>query len=305
MRDAYSNLAPGDASYDPDFSPPGAPEVPARCAASADCENCFQEAQRKLNFMRYNLEKLKIIYRSTKDYADNAMAFGDSASGIHGVSGLAWQHEKVGIQKSLEKLGKTYDEKYRGMMRSLLGALRRSLAARGNTSMNLTGTIATASCSTPSWRNATAGRCVERKPRIPQGSRRSGAVWKSVAHSISALRVPGALRASATLVIFVMGGFVVEAAWGAEARHVWGSFTTTFDHTATDDRARNIRLAAKRLDGRVVPPGRCFSFNEAAGNGYGTASTLVDGKRFDAEGAVSARSRRRFTTLSYSRGSGS
>lgn len=81
-----------------------------------------------------------------------------------------------------------------------------------------------------------------------------------------------------------MGGFVVEAAWGAEARHVWGSFTTTFDHTATDDRARNIRLAAKRLDGRVVPPGRVFSFNEAAGNGYGTASTLVDGKRFDAEG---------------------
>lgn len=124
MRDAYSNLAPGDASYDPDFSPPGAPEVPARCAASADCENCFQEAQRKLNFMRYNLEKLRIIYRSTKDYADNAMAFGDSASGIHGVSGLAWQHEKVGIQKSLEKLGKTYDEKYRGMMRSLLGALQ-------------------------------------------------------------------------------------------------------------------------------------------------------------------------------------
>ncbi|OGW59680.1 MAG: hypothetical protein A2V83_04215 [Nitrospirae bacterium RBG_16_64_22] len=124
MRGDYPGLAPGDAAYDPDFSPEGSPEVPSRCAASAECEACFEQAQGKLNFMRYNLEKLRIIYRSTKDYADKAMAFGDSVSSIHGVSGLAWQHEKAGIQKSLDKLGGTYDQKYHGMMRSLRGALQ-------------------------------------------------------------------------------------------------------------------------------------------------------------------------------------
>lgn len=96
--------------------------------------------------------------------------------------------------------------------------------------------------------------------------------------------VEGAHGIKWTLRLIAAGSLLAGLAWAGEARHVWGSFTTTFDHTAKDDRALNIRQAAKRLNGTIVPPGRVFSFNDAAGEGYGTASTLVEGRRFDAEG---------------------
>lgn len=84
--------------------------------------------------------------------------------------------------------------------------------------------------------------------------------------------------------ILALSGILAWEAVADDTQYIWGSFTTTFDQAAKDDRARNIRLAAKRIDGRIVPPGGVFSFNETAGAGYGTASTLVEGKRFDAEG---------------------
>ncbi|MBI3393434.1 MAG: VanW family protein [Nitrospirae bacterium] len=106
-----------------------------------------------------------------------------------------------------------------------------------------------------------------------------------MSESINRARRVEALReVMRALCILAASGFLAGSAWAADAWHVWGSFTTTFDQAARDDRGRNILLAAKRLDGRVVPPGGIFSFNEAAGDGYGTASTLVEGKRFDAEG---------------------
>ncbi len=84
--------------------------------------------------------------------------------------------------------------------------------------------------------------------------------------------------------IVAAGSLLIGSAWAADAWPVWGSYTTTFDEAALDDRGRNIRLAARRMNGTIVPPGRVFSFNDTAGDGYGTASTLVEGKRFDAEG---------------------
>ena len=94
-----------------------------------------------------------------------------------------------------------------------------------------------------------------------------------------------ALRGAKLALCFVAAGSLLAgSAWAADAWPVWGSYTTTFDEGSRDDRARNIRQAARRMNGTIVPPGRVFSFNETAGDGYGTASTLVEGKRFDAEG---------------------
>ncbi len=44
---------------------------------------------------------------------------------MHAVSGLAWQYSKKGIEESLTKLGRTYDEKYRGLMQNLQATLRK------------------------------------------------------------------------------------------------------------------------------------------------------------------------------------
>lgn len=104
--------------------PPGMPRVPSFCE-TADCGSCFTEARRELNHTRYTFERLKTIYSCTKTFTDRAIAFGDNVSGIHGVSGLAWQAEKRKIEKSVEELQKSYDNKYL----ELLEAQKRALMA--------------------------------------------------------------------------------------------------------------------------------------------------------------------------------
>ncbi len=104
--------------------PPGMPRIPSFCE-TADCGSCFTDARRELNHSRYTFERLKTIYKCTKTFTDRAIAFGDNVSGVHGVSGLAWQSERVKIQKSVKDLQKTYDDKYR----ELLEAQKRALMA--------------------------------------------------------------------------------------------------------------------------------------------------------------------------------
>ena len=121
--ESFTPLNPDDARFDPDYSPPGTPEVPISCE-SAECEQCYAKAQHNLTFVRVQFEKLRAIYDSTTTMAKNAMAFGDDVSSIHGVMGLAWQTQKVGIQKSVDHLGLTYDQKYRDLLASLERSLK-------------------------------------------------------------------------------------------------------------------------------------------------------------------------------------
>lgn len=117
-------LNPDDNAFDPDFDPDGAPALPAHCATEGgeDCA-CYASAYRQLNFVRFYLERLRAIYGATKNYTDNAIAFGDSMAGINGGFGIAWPPERRGIQQAFEKMGGTYDEKYEGYMRGLREAL--------------------------------------------------------------------------------------------------------------------------------------------------------------------------------------
>lgn len=120
----YESFTDLDETYEPDLDPEGMPQVPSHCVeASGDCEACYGEAYGKLNRARFNLERLRGIYRETKDYVDWAVSFGDTVSPIHGLSGLAWQAEKTKILRSLEGLNKTYDTKYE----ELLEAVKESL----------------------------------------------------------------------------------------------------------------------------------------------------------------------------------
>lgn len=122
FQEAFEHLNDGDGRYDPDYRPEGMPEVPISCTTE-ECQQCYESAVRRLNFTRVTFEQLRAIYQSTTDMADKAMSFGDSASGVHALSGLSWQYSKKGIETELAKLGRTYDDKYKG----LLGTLRSSL----------------------------------------------------------------------------------------------------------------------------------------------------------------------------------
>lgn len=133
LLEAYTGI--GDCMDLP--MPPGMPSIPSFCAeeeegaastvsdSRGDCARCFVEARGEFEKVRYNLEQLRVIYKCTKDFSKKAIAFGDNTSGIHAVSGLAWQAQKVKIEGSVKDMEKAYDLKYT----ELIGKLQESLIA--------------------------------------------------------------------------------------------------------------------------------------------------------------------------------
>lgn len=69
---------------------------------------------------------------------------------------------------------------------------------------------------------------------------------------------------------------------------VKGKFSTAF-YTSSAERAHNISLAAKKIDGYVLNPGETFSFNEVVGkrtreNGFKDAKVILNGEFTDGVG---------------------
>jgi len=84
---------------------------------------CLERAYSDLQHNRYTLEKLLKIAQHTKKATDFGISFGDNFSGIHAVSGLAWQKERLKILKTIEKFDKSYEIKYNELMDHLYGSL--------------------------------------------------------------------------------------------------------------------------------------------------------------------------------------
>ncbi|MDC7995313.1 hypothetical protein [Altibacter sp. HG106] len=108
--------------------PPGEPRIPSFCAVpttdagfddESSCAGCFLAAREQFNEVRYLFEQLATIYKCTKNFSNAALSFGDNASGIHGVSGLAWQTQRRNIEKSVTDLETAYDKKYGELLESL------------------------------------------------------------------------------------------------------------------------------------------------------------------------------------------
>lgn len=121
VRDLYdSYVGLGDCINS--VPPPGMPTIPSFCETD-ECGNCFKGAREVFNQNRYTFERLKTIYTCTKTFTDRAIAFGDNVSGVHGVSGLAWQSEKRKIEKSVKDMQTAYDNKYRELLEDQKNAL--------------------------------------------------------------------------------------------------------------------------------------------------------------------------------------
>lgn len=115
---------------------PGEPSIPTFCDDdllvgatgvgdnTGSCSECYYQARTEFNNVRYTLEELATIYSCTKKFSDAALAFGDNASGIHAVTGLAWQNERRGIEKSITDLENAYDAKYNELMQRLAEAMQ-------------------------------------------------------------------------------------------------------------------------------------------------------------------------------------
>ncbi len=93
-------------------NPPNMPRIPSFCEGDRECAGCYDDARSDFEANRSDLEQLRTIYQCTKKFTDSAIAFGDNASGIHAVTGLTWQVERIKINKSVESLQKAYDQKF-------------------------------------------------------------------------------------------------------------------------------------------------------------------------------------------------
>jgi hypothetical protein len=124
----YTTLTPDDEEYDGAYDDPGAPQVPSSCAGSDECGACFEQAYDDLNRQRFRLAKLRRIYLSTMRMGKSALAFGDNASGVHGVAGLGWQLQgRKPIEQSMKSFQNTSVAKYE----EIIGDLHEALQAVG------------------------------------------------------------------------------------------------------------------------------------------------------------------------------
>ena len=100
------------------------PEVPSSCAENAACNDCFTRAYGEVNFVRNVLERLRTISKRTISFIQRAEGFGDSVSGVHGISGLSWQYSKAGVEQERANFNRGTREKYNALVESMQRALR-------------------------------------------------------------------------------------------------------------------------------------------------------------------------------------
>ncbi len=123
------NFDPNECS--PDFSASTAAMMPSTCVGNQACSECYERAVGELNFIRAQLGRLSCIYSNTKNFNESALAFGDNMSGIHAVTGAAWQSARGEVVGQFNSFKRTYDNKYRDMM----GSLQRALQSIGTCEM--------------------------------------------------------------------------------------------------------------------------------------------------------------------------
>ncbi len=117
-------LSPEDDAYDPMGLDEGF-QAPSECAEDPACLQCYEDAVARIDFNRYYLHRAWSITDQYTRFAEGAMAFGDSASGIHGMAGMSWQLQgKPPIKQALKGLKDTYREKYAAYVEGLEGSLK-------------------------------------------------------------------------------------------------------------------------------------------------------------------------------------
>ena len=132
LFDSFKPLSDQDKQADPNYNPPGMPQVPTSCdeAKKDGCKDCYRDAYDKLYRLRMNFEKLRALKISTEDFTKSSLSFGDSVSGVHGVAGLGWQAERRKIEASFKNFEKAYRNKHQELSDKLKATLQRDRSVR-------------------------------------------------------------------------------------------------------------------------------------------------------------------------------
>ncbi len=125
IQDFYDNAETLSANEcTPNFDTKENARMSSTCRGRAECQMCYRDAVKKMDFYRKQLGRMSCIYKNTTSFSGSAISFGDSYSGFHGMSGAAWQVQKGSIRQSLTKLKVTYDSKYSEFIKGLGTSLR-------------------------------------------------------------------------------------------------------------------------------------------------------------------------------------
>jgi hypothetical protein len=117
-------IPPGDGGSAPDYNPPGMPELPTSCGENQGCWQCYEQANQRLERLRMNFERLRILYKETDDYTKAAISFGDSAAGASNLGGLEWTEQRLKILRSWKNFEAAYRKKYNQLVDALKNALQ-------------------------------------------------------------------------------------------------------------------------------------------------------------------------------------
>ena len=124
MEEKIPPLDPADGGNQPDYNPPGMPEVPVSCGENNDCWNCYKQANERIEKLRINFEKLQLLYKETDEFTKAAVAFGDGAAGATGLAALEWNAQRGKIKKSFKAFEAAYRKKYAELLGKLKAALQ-------------------------------------------------------------------------------------------------------------------------------------------------------------------------------------
>ncbi|GAB57784.1 hypothetical protein [Rheinheimera nanhaiensis] len=75
------------------------------------CQQCYAQPLADLENQLLLYERLRVIYRSTKDYVNNAITLGDKIPKPHALLENTWAAQKFSINQSFEKTKQAYDAK--------------------------------------------------------------------------------------------------------------------------------------------------------------------------------------------------
>ena len=124
LEEKAAPLDPGKGASQPDYNPPGMPEVPVSCGGNNDCWHCYQSANQKIEKLRVYFERLRILYKETDEFTKAAVAFGDGAAGSTGFAALEWNAQRAKIKKSFKSFEAAYRKKYAELLERLKAALQ-------------------------------------------------------------------------------------------------------------------------------------------------------------------------------------
>jgi hypothetical protein len=127
----FGLIDPREAAVQPNYTPPGQPLIPSRCAGTGQCGACFLDANAKLEKSRKLLEDMYVIYKQTELKAGRIHELANAAAGLSPYAQLAWTAIKNNPNEGMNVAQKHFYDVYDTNLEKLLTMANEGLIGVG------------------------------------------------------------------------------------------------------------------------------------------------------------------------------